>query len=488
MPNMKSASSDSKPNSTLNTFANEQLLNMEIDVYDNIYKNSASLKLTSIPGFNELDVLINSKNIKDIEIENSQLIKANKSEKDQKQIEKKPEKIESLNQNSQPKKNEESKERNKTDSEIKNPSFKIDGFFSVKNNLVNNRKIISSKNLNTFLDVVKNAKILQTSLNLANELSQKPENGKFIIRNLNLNGQNTQNEGAKNRDESKVSLNKIQTERALNKSQVGLLFPQYEKSLIKVNGHLNLTRKENVLNVKSHRQLLPSYSVVKTRGPVCQNLDESSAGVIQKNLSKLDRIILPENPILKKNLNGIKSVRKPTKIDQVDGPRASNDKHMISSTFMQKLKTSLSNQHYLEYLQEQLRTTEIERWSFKEKVKESEFSIHVLKQEVHNLQVELETGEDVNISAVDLLLKTNQERRNRQVKIASAHKKIKLQEEGQRVENEKMEVDMAGRLNSERKMKIADNILKIRERSELRKMRNKMSDKLLCALKKIYRK
>lgn len=488
MSNMKSASTDSKPNSTLIDIANEELLKMEIDVYDNMYNNSPSLKLASIPESNGLDVLIDSKNDKDIEIENSQPIKTKKSEKDQKQLDKKTEKKESLNQISQPKKNEESQEINKTDSEIKNSSSKINGFFSIKNNLVNNSKKISSKNLNKFLDVVKNAKTVQTSLNPPNELSQKPANGKFVIRNLNLNTQNAQNDGAKNRNESRENLNKIQTERALKKSQVGFLFPQYEKSLIKMNGHLNLTQKENVLNVKSHRQLLPSYSVVKTRGPACQNLDESSVSVIQKNLSKLDRIILPENQIPKKNLNGIKSVRKLAKINQVDGPWASNDTPMISSAFMQKLKTSLSNQHYLQYLQEQLRTTEIERLSFKEKVKESEYSIHVLKQEVHNLQVELETGEDGDISAVDFLLKTNQERRNRQVKIASAHKKIKLQEEEQRIENEEMEVDMAGRLNSERKMKIADNILKIRERSELRKTRNKMSDKLLCALKKIYRK
>lgn len=156
-----------------------------------------------------------------------------------------------------------------------------------------------------------------------------------------------------------------------------------------------------------------------------------------------------------------------------------------SRSIMDPQKNIFTNSEYLEYLQKQLRTVEAERLEHKRRVLETEAQINVIRKEIYNLTAPDSLPSNRDYNCLETIIKTNKERKIRQRQLRIEFDKSTLAKEAENRRAAEQDNELIEDLLTERRMKILENIAKIRNRSELRRKQNQLADRMILALKHV---
>lgn len=140
---------------------------------------------------------------------------------------------------------------------------------------------------------------------------------------------------------------------------------------------------------------------------------------------------------------------------------------------------------YLSHLQRQLKKAEEERTDFRKKTLEAESRAQTLRQAISGLTMRDQSMERSGLGFFESILRTNKLKKQRQMRMLEDQERARQESlEVSRRAAEKENQAVEGLL-TERRMRIIQNIAKIRNRSELRRQQNLLADKMISALKQV---
>jgi hypothetical protein len=157
----------------------------------------------------------------------------------------------------------------------------------------------------------------------------------------------------------------------------------------------------------------------------------------------------------------------------------------VSPPFNEFQRTQQNHFSYLEYLRKQLKLAEEDRIDYKKRTLEAENRVQCLRQEIYQVAAKDAQMVPAHLSNIDTIVRTNKEKRFRQLRLREEQERTMIdnQEHSRRVAEKEHEA--IEELLTERRMRIIQNITKIRNRSELRKAQDALANRMISALKQV---